>query len=76
MRVTTREELAGTVDEVHALLTDPAFQEAKCAATTDDADHFSVDVGGGPRRASGCAPSGTCRPTGCPTSRSRSSAST
>ena len=48
MRVTTREELAGTVDEVHALFTDPAFQEAKCLATTDDANHFSVDVGGGP----------------------------
>ena len=28
MRVTTREELAGTVDEVHALFTDRAFQEA------------------------------------------------
>ena len=35
MRLTTREELDGTVDEVHALLTDQAFQEAKCAATTD-----------------------------------------
>ena len=35
MRLTTREELGGTVDEVHALLTDRAFQEAKCAATTD-----------------------------------------
>ena len=35
MRLTTREELDGTVDEVFALLTDQAFQEAKCAATTD-----------------------------------------
>ena len=48
MRVTTREELAGTVEEVYALFTDAAFQEAKCLATTDDANHFSVDVGGGP----------------------------
>ena len=47
MRVTTCEELAGTVDEVHALFTDPAFQEAKCLATTDDANHFSVDVAAG-----------------------------
>ena len=35
VRLTTREELNGTVDEVHALLIDPAFQEAKCAATTE-----------------------------------------
>ena len=48
MRVTTREELAGTVEEVYALFTDVAFQEAKCLATTDDANHFSVDVSGGP----------------------------
>ena len=47
MRLQTREELAGTVDEVHALLTDQAFQEAKCAATTDDGT-YSVDIGGGP----------------------------
>ena len=47
MRLTTREELAGTVDEVHALLTDRAFQEAKCAATTDDGT-YTVDIGGGP----------------------------
>ena len=39
MRLTTREELKGTVDEVYALLTDPAFQEAKCVATTDDSHH-------------------------------------
>jgi len=45
VRLTTREELAGTVDEVHALLTDRAFQEAKCAATTDNGV-FSVDVSG------------------------------
>jgi len=32
--VTTREELAGTPEEVYALLTDQAFQEAKCEATT------------------------------------------
>ncbi len=46
MRLTTREELNGTVDQVHALLTDPAFQEAKCAATTDNGI-YTVDVGGG-----------------------------
>jgi len=46
--VTTREELAGTVEEVYALFTDVAFQEAKCLATTDDANHFSVDILGGP----------------------------
>lgn len=46
MRLTTREELAGTVDEVHALLTDPAFQEAKCGATTAGGS-YSVDVGRG-----------------------------
>ena len=48
MRVTTREELAGTVEEVYRIVTDVAFQEAKCLATTDDANHFSVDVAGGP----------------------------
>ena len=37
MRLTTREKLNGTVDQVHALLVDPAFQEAKCAATTNNA---------------------------------------
>ena len=46
MRLTKREELNGTVDEVHALLTDPAFQEAKCAATTDNGV-YSVTIGGG-----------------------------
>lgn len=46
MRLTTREELSGTVDEVHALLIDPAFQEAKCAATTNNGI-YTVDVGGG-----------------------------
>ncbi len=46
--MTTREELAGTVEEVYALFTDVSFQEAKCLATTDDANHFSVDVSGGP----------------------------
>lgn len=49
MRLQTREELAGTVDAVHALLTDRAFQEAKCAATTDDGT-YSVDIGGGAGR--------------------------
>jgi Protein of unknown function (DUF2505) len=48
VRVTTREELAGTVEEVYALFTDVAFQEAKCVATTDDANHYTVDVIGGP----------------------------
>jgi hypothetical protein len=46
VRLTTREELDGTVDQVHALLTDRAFQEAKCAATTNDG-MYTVDVGGG-----------------------------
>lgn len=46
MRLTTREELAGTVDEVHALLTDQAFQEAKCEATTDGGG-YTVDTGVG-----------------------------
>ena len=46
MRLSTREELNGTVQEVHALLTDPAFQEAKCAATTDNGV-YTVKVGGG-----------------------------
>lgn len=44
MRLTRREELGGTVDEVHALLTDRAFQEAKCDATTDGG-RSTVDVG-------------------------------
>ncbi|HMM97319.1 MAG: DUF2505 domain-containing protein [Micrococcales bacterium] len=35
MRLTRREQLAATPEEAYALLTDPAFQEAKCAATTD-----------------------------------------
>ncbi len=35
MRLTRREQLPAGVEEVYALLTDPAFQEAKCAATTD-----------------------------------------
>ena len=48
MRVSTREELPGTVEQVYALFTDVAFQEAKCVATTDDANHFTVDVMGGP----------------------------
>jgi hypothetical protein len=48
VRVTTREELPGTVEEVYALFTNVAFQEAKCLATTDDANHYSVDVTGGP----------------------------
>lgn len=48
MRVTTREQLDGTVEEVYALFTDVAFQEAKCVATTDDANHYTVDVTGGP----------------------------
>lgn len=43
MRVTRREELAGTPEEVYALLTDRAFQEEKCAATTAG-DGYTVDV--------------------------------
>lgn len=46
MRLTTHEELPGTVEQVHALLVDQAFQEAKCAATTDDGV-YSVDVHAG-----------------------------
>jgi Protein of unknown function (DUF2505) len=46
VRLTTREKLHGTVDEVHTLLIDPAFQEAKCAATTNDGV-YTVKVGGG-----------------------------
>ena len=45
MRLTTREKLNGTVDEVHALLIDPAFQEAKCAADLHGVD--AVVRGGG-----------------------------
>lgn len=47
MRLTTREELDGTVDEVHALLTGQAFQDAKCAATTDGGP-TSVEITGSP----------------------------
>lgn len=47
MRLTTHEELDGTVDEVHALLTAQAFQEAKCAATTDGGP-TSVEISGHP----------------------------
>ena len=46
MRVTTQEQLNGTVDQVHALLVDPAFQEAKCTATTDNGV-YTVNVSGG-----------------------------
>jgi len=46
VRLTTREKLGGSVDQVHALLIDPAFQEAKCAATTNNGI-YTVDVGGG-----------------------------
>jgi hypothetical protein len=35
VRLTRREQLPAGPEEVYALLTDPAFQEAKCAATTD-----------------------------------------
>lgn len=35
MRLTRREQLPATPEEVYAVLTDPAFQEAKCEATTD-----------------------------------------
>jgi hypothetical protein len=46
VRLTTREKLNGTVEQVHALLIDPAFQEAKCAATTNNGI-YRVDIGGG-----------------------------
>ncbi|MEO7422163.1 MAG: DUF2505 domain-containing protein [Ornithinibacter sp.] len=45
MRLTTREELAGTPEEVYALLSDQAFQEAKCEATTVGGPH-STQIGG------------------------------
>lgn len=46
MRLTTREDLAGTPEGVYALLTDQAFQEAKCDATTLDGPFSAkVDVG-------------------------------
>ncbi|MEO6790117.1 MAG: DUF2505 domain-containing protein [Ornithinibacter sp.] len=45
MRLTTREELAGTPEEVYALLSDQAFQEAKCEATTVGGPH-SATIGG------------------------------
>jgi Protein of unknown function (DUF2505) len=46
VRLTTREELSGTPEEVYALLTDQAFQEAKCEATTVGGP-FTAEVGGG-----------------------------
>ncbi len=46
MRLTRREELDATPEEVYAVLTDPGFQEAKCAATTAGGAH-TVDVADG-----------------------------
>jgi hypothetical protein len=46
VRVTRREPLGGTPEEVYALLTDPDFQEAKCRATTAGGGH-SVDIAPG-----------------------------
>lgn len=43
MRVSRREELDGSPEEVYAVLTDPAFQEAKCEATTAGDGH-AVEV--------------------------------
>ncbi|MBM6400904.1 DUF2505 domain-containing protein [Phycicoccus sonneratiae] len=43
MRLTRREQLPAGPEEVYAVLTDPAFQEAKCAATTDGGA-YSADV--------------------------------
>ncbi len=43
MRVSRREELDGSPEEVYAVLTDRAFQEAKCEATTDGGQR-SVDI--------------------------------
>ncbi len=43
MRLTRRERLDATPEEVYAVLTDPDFQRAKCDATTDGGPH-SVDV--------------------------------
>lgn len=51
MRLTRRERLAATPEQVYELLTDPAFQEAKCAATTDHGGHtVEVTEGAGGRR--------------------------
>jgi hypothetical protein len=47
VRVARREQLDATPEAVYAVLTDPAFQEAKCEATTAGDGH-SVDVAPGP----------------------------
>lgn len=43
MRVSRREELDGSPEDVYGVLTDPDFQEAKCEATTAGDGH-SVEV--------------------------------
>ncbi len=43
MRVSRREELRGSPDEVYAVLIDPVFQQAKCDATTNGGVH-TVEV--------------------------------
>jgi hypothetical protein len=43
VKVTRREHLAATPDEVYAVLIDPAFQQAKCDATTNGGVH-TVEV--------------------------------
>lgn len=43
MRLTFREALDAVPDDVRAVLVDPAFQEAKCAATSEGGT-WSVDV--------------------------------
>ncbi|MGL5816590.1 MAG: DUF2505 domain-containing protein [Phycicoccus sp.] len=46
MRLTLREELDADPDAVYAVLVDPAFQDAKCAATSEGGT-YAVDVAAG-----------------------------
>lgn len=39
MRLTRREQLDATPEEVYAVITDPGFQEEKCAATSEGGAH-------------------------------------
>lgn len=46
MRLTRRERIDASTEAVYALLTDPSFQDAKCAATSEGGS-YEVDVTGG-----------------------------
>lgn len=46
MKIATTAEYAATPDEVFAVLSDPAFQEAKCAATAAVKHSASVETSG------------------------------